>query len=433
MTFYRGTSDKTWEESQTTLNISPFEVGSDTHSGSILQQSQPQQHSTSLIDPRLTLSSSRITPLQSVAQASEQSLKKEIEKLAVATTYRDQRTSNGPARIERVVANQGGEYLHAKHAETIEETESNNTTIHDRQRRHREPEKIGERRDDLEQELTGYHSCDRLASGSDNGTIRIWDLATGRCSFTLKAHDGSVESMAWAQKDGWLASGSLDRSVKIFDPATGKCISTFKGHRQLIRFVVWIQDNSRLASGSLDKTIKIWDLATDQCVSTLKGHSSWVVSLAWTQKNSWLASGSFDYTVKIWDLVLNKCISTLQGHNAGVRSVVWIDNGRRLASGSFDTTIKIWDPTTGSVYQRSKPTITGSNPYPGHKTSYGWRQDHLIKQSISGIRYQGHVYQLSMETTWSSPRHGQIMDVGWHLGLQKTQSRSGIPKQASVY
>lgn len=107
MTFYRGTSDKTWEESQTTLNISPFEVGSDTHSGSILQQSQPQQHSTSLIDPGLTLSSSRTTPLQSVAQASEQSLEKEIEKLAVATTYRDQRTSNGPARIERVVANQG--------------------------------------------------------------------------------------------------------------------------------------------------------------------------------------------------------------------------------------------------------------------------------------------------------------------------------------
>jgi WD40 repeat protein len=187
----------------------------------------------------------------------------------------------------------------------------------------------------------------RLASGSDDKTVKIWDAATGQCQTTLKDHDDWVESVAFSPDGQRVASASWDRTVKIWDATTGQCQATLLGHGSLVWSVAFSPDGQRVASGSDDKTIKIWHATTGQCQATLLGHGSLVWSVAFSPDGQRLASASCDKTVKIWDATTGQCQATLLGHGDLVRSVVFSPDGQRVASASWDRTVKIWHVTTG--------------------------------------------------------------------------------------
>ena len=70
----------------------------------------------------------------------------------------------------------------------------------------------------------------RLASASRDGTVKVWDAATGQETLTLKGHTGRVRSVAFSPDGKRLASASDDRTVKVWDAATGQEILTLKGH-----------------------------------------------------------------------------------------------------------------------------------------------------------------------------------------------------------
>ncbi|WPJ64265.1 hypothetical protein SMAC4_13771 [Sordaria macrospora] len=191
----------------------------------------------------------------------------------------------------------------------------------------------------------------RLASGSYDHTIKIWDPASGSCLQTLEGHSRSVNSVAFSPDGQRLASGSYDHTIKIWDPASGSCLQTLEGHRRWVNSVAFSPDGQRLASGSYDHTIKIWDPASGSCLQTLEGHSGRVNSVAFSPDGQRLASGSGDCTIKIWDPASGSCLQTLEGHRRWVNSVAFSPDGQRLASGSYDHTIKIWDPASGSCLQ----------------------------------------------------------------------------------
>ncbi|KAK4246698.1 nucleoside phosphorylase domain-containing protein [Corynascus novoguineensis] len=99
-------------------------------------------------------------------------------------------------------------------------------------------------------------------------------LSTNAYGTFLWGHGGSVNAVAWSHDSTRLASASDDGTVKIWDAVTGQCVSTLEGHGRLVNAVAWSHDSTRLASASYDGTVKIWDPATGQCVSTLQiGHS----------------------------------------------------------------------------------------------------------------------------------------------------------------
>ncbi len=91
----------------------------------------------------------------------------------------------------------------------------------------------------------------RLASGSDDKTVKIWDSATGKELFALKGHAGVVTSVAFSPDGQRLASGSHDKTVKIWDSATGKELFALKGHAGGVRSVAFSPDGQRLASAKL--------------------------------------------------------------------------------------------------------------------------------------------------------------------------------------
>jgi DNA-binding CsgD family transcriptional regulator len=70
-----------------------------------------------------------------------------------------------------------------------------------------------------------------LASGSDDQSIKLWDVHTGQCLATLRGHTNAVRSVAWSPRSALLASGSQDETVKLWETRTGKCLSTLRGER----------------------------------------------------------------------------------------------------------------------------------------------------------------------------------------------------------
>ncbi|KAJ6439024.1 Vegetative incompatibility protein HET-E-1 [Purpureocillium lavendulum] len=187
----------------------------------------------------------------------------------------------------------------------------------------------------------------RLASTSDDGTVKIWDATTGHCRETFRGYGDEVHSVAFSSNGLRLASTSDDGTVKIWDATTCHCQARFQGHGDEVYSVAFSAGGTRLATASADLTVKIWDATTGQCQETFRGHSRWVRSVTFSPDGMRLASASGDGTIRIWDTITNDCQAMLQGHDDEVHSVAFSPDGMRLASASGDRTIKIWDATTG--------------------------------------------------------------------------------------
>jgi WD40 repeat protein len=145
------------------------------------------------------------------------------------------------------------------------------------------------------------------------------------CLQTLEGHNGDVSSVAFSHDSSKLASASDDMTVKVWDASSGACLQTLEGHSNWVRSVAFSHNSSKLASASQDNTVKVWDANSGVCLQTLEGHSSWVSSVAFSHDSSKLASASEDTTVKVWDASSGACLQTL-------------NIGRPLLSLSFDST-----------------------------------------------------------------------------------------------
>ena len=193
-----------------------------------------------------------------------------------------------------------------------------------------------------------------LASGSYK-IIKIWNAATGREIKTLTGYNSWVLSVAYSPHGKYLASGGADNTIKILNMVTGKEVKTLRGHNDWVESVTYSPDGKYLASGSEDKTIKIWNAITGEEIKTLTGHNGYVFSVTYSPDGKYLASGSADHTIKIWNALTGREIKTLTGHTGSVLSVTYSPDGKYLASGSTDHTIKIWNAVTGEEIK----TLTG--------------------------------------------------------------------------
>ncbi len=201
----------------------------------------------------------------------------------------------------------------------------------------------------------------RLASGSSDKTIGLWDGVSGAHIATLR-HTGSVTGVVFSPDGSRLASGSQDGDVRLWDGVSGDPIATLRGHTSSVNSVVFSPDGSRLASGSYDNTVRLWDGVSGDPIATLRGHTSSVNSVVFSPDGSRLASGSSDNTVRLWEGVSGDLMARLEGHTRGVSDVVFSPDGSRLASGSWDATIRLWDGVSGdpiATLEGHTPSVNG--------------------------------------------------------------------------
>jgi WD40 repeat protein/class 3 adenylate cyclase len=188
----------------------------------------------------------------------------------------------------------------------------------------------------------------KVASGSDDQEILVWNPATGQVLQRLHGHAGAIYTVAWLDGGRTLASGGHDSSIHLWDIESGQEIYKLDGHSGGVNSLFWIPDLQILVSGSNDGTIGLWDLSERSALrkpplTFLKGHAGSVssVSCAWTDKQV-LASGSEDGTIRIWDVASAKPITVLEGHTGGVSRVFFSFDGRLLASKSKDGSVRLW-------------------------------------------------------------------------------------------
>jgi WD40 repeat protein len=193
----------------------------------------------------------------------------------------------------------------------------------------------------------------RIASGSDDNTVQVWDGADGGHVYTYRGHgrasanEYGVNAVAWSPDGRRIASGGGDHTVQAWDASDGGHVYTYRGHSWGVNAVAWSPDGRRIASGSDDHTVQVWNATDGGHVYTYRGHSSYVNAVAWSPDGRRIASGSDDNTVQVWDATDGGHVYTYRGHPAAVYAVAWSPDGRRIASAGNDPTIQVWDAADG--------------------------------------------------------------------------------------
>ena len=116
----------------------------------------------------------------------------------------------------------------------------------------------------------------RIVSGSDDETVRLWDADTGQpIGAPLTGHTGAVASVAFSPDGQRIVSGSFGKTVRLWDADTGQPIGApLTGHTDAVHSVAFSPDGRRIVSGSYDKTVRLWDADTGQPIGApLTGHT----------------------------------------------------------------------------------------------------------------------------------------------------------------
>lgn len=235
-------------------------------------------------------------------------------------------------------------------------------------------------------------ACERLATSSKDGTVKVWNVRTQACLATLSGHTDSVEALRWSG-EGLIYTGSRDRTIKAWNPDRGILVRTMTGHGHRVNTLALSSDyvlrtgpfdhkhskfdsqadghaaackkyqdfvrngSERLVSGSDDFTLFMWHpTESKHPIKRLTGHQQAVNHIAFSPDGRYFASASFDKKVKIWNGFSGDFLSTLTGHVGAVYQVAWSGDSRYLVTASKDSTAKLWQAPSG---QRARETLPG--------------------------------------------------------------------------
>ncbi len=186
----------------------------------------------------------------------------------------------------------------------------------------------------------------QILSGSADGAVRLWDVASGKALRLFHGHVDKVWKVAFLPGEKHAVSASKDKTVNVWNLQSGEAVRTFPNRTN--RSVAISPDGQLALTGNIsDGMVRMWDLQNGREIRRIKGHMSWVLGLAFSHNGRQALSSSADGTVRLWDVASGREIRRLQGHTDQVWCVAFAPGSNMAISSSADKTVRLWDLRTG--------------------------------------------------------------------------------------
>jgi WD40 repeat protein len=269
---------------------------------------------------------------------------------------------------------------------------------------------------------------EHVISGSQDGTLKVWDLHSQEETFTLGGHRGSVNAVVVTPDGEYIISGSQDGTLKVWDLHSQEEKFTLGGHRGSVNAVAVTRDGIGVISASSDHSLKAWNLRTGEVLHTFIGHCASVeaVTVVYTNNNNWVISGSYNDTLRVWNLETGQEELTL-GESDMVWSIAATPNGERIICGSQDGTLTIWKVET---WEKERTLTAHSDSVRAIVVTPDGKQ--VISGSSDGALKIWKVGTWENETTLNA-HNTWILDVAVTPDGKQAISRSGNPLFSSDY
>ncbi|XP_055921351.1 U5 small nuclear ribonucleoprotein 40 kDa protein-like [Eupeodes corollae] len=195
-----------------------------------------------------------------------------------------------------------------------------------------------------------FYSC------SSDGTIGVWDTFRGYRKAKLDGHEDGVNCVQGGRLAyPILCSGSNDGTIRLWDVREKECVLTLENSCD-VTATCFTNNGNFAISGGLDSDIKIWDLRTCEIVCRLRGHTGKVTGLSLSPCGSYLLSYAVDNTLRIWDIrphvTFKRCVGCFSAHQFSPSALLrctWSPDGTMISAGTSDRDVLVWDALTGET------------------------------------------------------------------------------------
>ena len=190
----------------------------------------------------------------------------------------------------------------------------------------------------------------KVATGSDDGKVKVWDTSSGHCIVTFADHSSGVTALEVPRmKRNVVFTASLDGTVRAYDLVRYRNFRTFTAPERL-QFTCLAVDVSGevVAAGSLDSfDIHLWSVQTGQLLDRLTGHEGPVSAVAFAPQSSMLVSASWDKTIRIWDVFGRSAQVEPFQMTSDVQAFAIRPDGKELCAAGLDGQLVFWNILEG--------------------------------------------------------------------------------------